>query len=121
MTRARSRASDRRGFTLIEILIALVLMTVVAVTLVGVTQFAGGFMDRSRAELAATEFIQLEMERFRALPWDSLVSGEHLRNRGRAQWAVSDSGSFRQLILVTEYRSHRGLRVVDTLVGYRLR
>lgn len=121
MIRTGSVASGRRGFTLIEVLIALVLMTVVAVALVGVTQFAGGFMDRSRAELAATEFIQMEMERFRALPWDSVVSGEHLRGRGRALWTVTDSASFRQLILVTEYRSHRGLGVVDTLVGYRVR
>lgn len=115
------RASAAEGFTLVEILVALVFLTLVAVSYGATTQWSSRVMSRSRAELDAQQFLEVETERLRLLAWDSLVDGTRSRGRGIATWSVVDSTSFRQVLLETRYGSPASGLVVDSVMIFRTR
>lgn len=110
-----------RGFTLPEILVALVFLTLVAVSFATTTQYAGRIVNRSRLELAAGQFLQVETERLRVVAYDSLRDGSRARGRGIATWSVQDSSSFRQVTLETRYGSPATGLLVDSIVLFRTR
>ena len=109
----------REGFTLVEILVAMVILTVVAVSFGATTQHATRIVTRSRTELAAQQFLEVEAERLRLLAFDSLVDGSRARGRGIATWWVQDSTAFRQVLLETRYGSPATGLVVDSVVIFR--
>lgn len=119
--RARARAAVLGGFTIIEVLVAVVFLTVVAVSLGAVTQQAARTIRRSRTELSAAGFLEAEVERLRVLDYDSVVSGKASRGRGLAIWTVEDSVTFRRVLLETRYGSPASGLVVDTVTLFRVR
>ena len=108
-----------RGFTLIEVLVALVFLTVVAVSIGGAMQNAIRNVRRSRMELNAAVFLEAEVERLRTMAFDSLVAGHRSRGPGIATWTVADSARFRQISLETRYGSPAGGWVVDSVTIFR--
>jgi len=109
------------GFTLVEVLVALVFLTVILISFGASSQYANRIINASRTELAAHQFMEIETERLRILAWDSLADGTRARGRGIASWTVQDSTSFRQVLLVTRYGSPASGLVVDSVVLFRRR
>ncbi|GMV05959.1 MAG: hypothetical protein AMXMBFR53_22360 [Gemmatimonadota bacterium] len=121
LTRRTRRASDRGGFTVVEVLVAVVFLTVVAVSLGAVTQQAARTVRRSRVELGAAEFLEAQVERLRILDYDSVVPGTFARGRGIATWTVEDSTTFRRVLLETRFGSPATGLVVDSVTLFRVR
>jgi len=109
------------GFTMVEVVVALLFMTIVALSFSASTQFAARLLGRSEIELRAAQYLEAEAERLRALSLDSLVTGSRSSGLGQASWEVVDSTTFVQVILATEYGSARVGSVVDSVTIYRLR
>ncbi len=114
-----TRRTRRAGFTLIEVLVTLVVMTIVSVSLAGANQYAARIMQRSRMELNATRFLESEVERLRLVPYTSLASGQRTSGRGIVTWTVVDSTTFRRVSVVTRYGSAATGMVFDSVTIYR--
>lgn len=111
----------RRGFTLLEVLIALVVLSVGALALVGTGRVSATSIRRATLELRAAQLLQEEAERLRALPVDSLRSGLALRAAGEVEWSVADSGAYLRVELVVRARPEAGSTLADTAWVYRAR
>lgn len=118
MTRA-PRGREPGGFTLVEVIVALVFLTVVAVSIGGAMQRATATIRRSRLELNAAVFLESEVERLRTQAYDSVRSGTHAHGPGIAAWTVADSTRFRQVLLVSRYGSPARGWVVDSVTIFR--
>ena len=116
MRRARSG-----GFTLIEILVAIVILSIGAMAWVGTGRVASASMRAATLELRAAELIQEEVERLRTTPLDSLRAGSATRPAGDALWTVEDSVAYLRVQLVVRTRPERGRILSDTVWVYRPR
>lgn len=114
-------AHRRAGFTMIEILVAMVILLIVAISLVGSSRVTAASVRRATAELQAAQLIHDEVERLRTLPLDSLVDGFSSRPGGGATWMVTDSGSYLRVELAVATWPVGGITVHDTLYVYRPR
>lgn len=112
--------AHRGGFTLVEIIVALLFLTVVAISFGATTQYSSRIMGRARDQLLAQEFMEAEAERLRIVAYDSLTSGSRAQGRGIASWTVVDSVTFRQVVLEVRYGSPAMGMTVDSLVLFRL-
>lgn len=115
------RRLDRRGVSIIELLVAVTLLATVVVGLAASSLYASRLVTRSRLRLEATEFLQAELERLSALPYESLASGSRTTAEGSASWTVRDSVNYRRIDLITNYNPREGTSQWDTVVAYRLR
>lgn len=104
MMRSR-RARIAPAFTVIEVMIAVIVLTIIAAALGRVARQAGAVSHRARRELAATGFLMTEAARLRVTPWNELADGTHARGDSVAAWTVSTSGHVRRVQLVTGYAS----------------
>jgi len=114
-------AGCQGGFTLAEVLVALVFLTLVSISFAATTQQAARIITRSRTELAAQQFLEAETERLRVLAYDSLRDGSNTRGRGIVTWWVQDSTTFRQVLLETRFGSPATGLLVDSVVLFRTR
>lgn len=111
----------RGGFTLVEVLVAIVILSVGALALVGTSRVASASVRQAVLELRAAQLIQEQAERLRTLPLDSLRAGSVARPVGDAAWTVADSGSYLRVQLVVHARPEAGRSLADTLYVYRPR
>lgn len=120
MTRAQSGPA---GFTIIEMMIAVVVLTVVAMSVGRVTQQAAEISRRARLELGASALLTTEATRLRRIPWGSLANGSRTRGDSVATWTVTDSADIRKVLLVTGYtpRSTETFVVLDSVLIVRWR
>ena len=111
----------RGGFTLVEVLVAIVILSLGAMAWVGTGRVAAASMRAAALELRAAQLIQEEVERLRTLPLDSVRSGSVSRPAGDALWTVADSGSYLRVELVVSSRPEAGRSLTDTVWVYRAR
>ncbi|MFZ5897815.1 MAG: type IV pilus modification PilV family protein [Bacillota bacterium] len=64
--------ADRRGFTLVEVLVALTVLTIVAVAFVPLFTFVAEGTQANRARLVATKLAASVIEEIRSLPYDQV-------------------------------------------------
>jgi prepilin-type N-terminal cleavage/methylation domain-containing protein len=107
------------GFSLVEVVVAVVILTLIVMSLTASNRYAATLAWRSEQELSAARFLEAETERLRVLPYDSLQSGARSSGRGTATWTVSDSGTFRQVILETRFGSATQGLLVDSVTLFR--
>lgn len=112
---------DRRGVSIVELLVGVTLLAVVVVSLAAASLYSSRTLRRSRLQLRAVEFQQTELERLLAMPYRGLASGARKTDDGTSEWTVEDSTRYRRIVLVTEYIPASGFAVLDTVVAYRLR
>ncbi len=116
MTRARAG-----GFTLIEVLVAIVILSVGAMAWVGTSRVASASMRAATLELRAAQLVQEEVERLRTAPLDSVRTGSATRQAGDVAWTVEDSVAYLRVQLVVRTRPERGRVLSDTVWVYRAR
>ncbi|KPK80137.1 MAG: hypothetical protein AMS25_10080 [Gemmatimonas sp. SM23_52] len=112
--------SDERGISIVELLVAVALLAVVVVSLAAAGLYANRTLTRSRVQLESAQFLQSELERLHAVPYDSLQSGSRTAAKGTSTWTVSDSSVYSRILLITHYAPTEGVSVWDTVVAYRL-
>jgi len=112
---------DARGFTLVEVIVAIVILTVGVLALVGSSRVAAASVRRATLELRAAELIQEDVERLRTLPLDSLRDGQATRRAGDTRWVVTDSVSYLRIELAITTRPEAGMALSDTVFLYRPR
>lgn len=125
MTRGCGRGALSRagvgGFTLVEILVAIVILSLGAMAWVGTSRVAAASMRAAALELRAAQLVQEQVERLRTLPVDSVRAGSAARPAGDALWTVTDSGSYLRVELVVRARPEAGRTLADTVYVYRAR
>lgn len=116
-----SHRLNRRGVSIVELLVGVTLLAVVVVSLAAASLYSSRTLRRSRLQLRAVEFQQTELERLLAMPYSGLASGARTTGDGKSEWTVEDSTRYRRIVLVTEFIPASGFAVLDTVVAYRLR
>ncbi|MHB1192174.1 MAG: type IV pilus modification PilV family protein [Longimicrobiales bacterium] len=109
------------GFTLVEILVAIVILSLGAMAWVGTSRVAAISMRAAALELRAAQLVQEQVERLRTMPVDSVRAGSAARLAGDALWTVADSGSYLRVELVVTARPEGGRTLADTVYVYRAR
>jgi len=106
--------SCRSGFTLVEVLVAVVVLAIGVLGLASTVAVVGWNMRLSYLKTQLRARAQLEMEGLLARGQEAFVSGERRQGGLSINWQVSGDG-LRQLLLVT--RQQLGPHeVADTLV-----
>jgi Tfp pilus assembly protein PilV len=105
------------GFTMTELLISVVVMMFgvlgfVSAMAVSTTELWYGARDTEVAMLAADQ-----LERVRALPYDSVRSGERVAGDYRLEWNVQGADPKRLTLSVT-FANRQGVPGADTLVAF---
>lgn len=112
---------SRDGFTLIEVLVAIVILAVGALALVGSSRVATTSLRRATLELRAAQLIQEEVDRLRTVPLAGLASGMAMLPDGESRWLVTDSGSYLRVEVEVRTRPEAGAELWDTVYVYRPR
>lgn len=116
---ARSGAASRAGFTLVELMVAVVLLFAMAIALVGTTRIVSRSLRQATLELRAAQLIHDEVHRLRTLPSASLQDGTATHPGGSSAWTVADSGAYLRVELEVTTAPLAGTSLVDTLYVYR--
>jgi prepilin-type N-terminal cleavage/methylation domain-containing protein len=109
------------GFTLVEVVVAIFILSLGALALVGTGRVASASLRQATLELRVAQLLQEEAERLRTLPVDSLRDGVASRVAGDALWIVRDSGAYVRVELVVAARPEAGRTLADTVYVYRPR
>ncbi len=111
MTRSRS------GFTLVEVLVAITVLSVGLVALAGsaaaVTRMIGrGKIDTRAAQLATQQVEILRLQAYSTAPWCTALAngGPQTTDHITLSWAVAVSGTGRRVDVSAAYATPRGVR-----------
>ena len=112
--------SSTRGFTLIEIMIAIIILSVGVLGMVGsaglVSRMVGQGKRNTRAAVVAIQRMEiLRRTALAATPHCSTLSGGTATTNGVTEtWSVTNSGSSRRLRVIVVYQTNRGT-LADTV------
>lgn len=130
MTRTKQRKMDRSsagararraGFTVIEVVIAMVILTIGVLGLAGTTAFFVRQVTISDLMTERTAAFQTIVDRLQSLPYDSVTSGSDSVGIFAATWSSVNNGSqYKTVTIITTGPGTRGApplsdpQVVDT-------
>ncbi len=110
----------QKGIAVLELLLAISLLATVILSLGASSLYTSRLLERSRSELRAAKFLQGELERLMALPYDSVVSGSRTLAEGTSNWTVIDSIDYREITLISHYAPISAISIWDTVAMYRI-
>ncbi len=116
---ARPRRLDRRGFTLVELMIGIALFALILTGLGSSAIYGSKIRTDSRARLGAAHFMQGELEYLLSQPFDSLTSGSRSSASGTSEWVVEDSFAYLKILLKITYAPTGGVSVKDSIAAFR--
>ncbi|GMV06481.1 MAG: hypothetical protein AMXMBFR53_27570 [Gemmatimonadota bacterium] len=111
----------RGGFTLVEVVVAVVVLSVGALALLGSSRVSATSLRRAVLETRVTRLLETEVERLRSAPLGTLANGTTTYPEGSTAWTVTDSVTYLRVELVVRARPERGASLVDTVWVYRPR
>jgi prepilin-type N-terminal cleavage/methylation domain-containing protein len=98
----------RRGFTLIEMIIAIVVMSVGILGLAGTASYVATQMGGGKAQTVAATMAMKVADSLAARRCSAIVSGSQTENRVTVTWTVADSSRTKWVTESVEYRLKRG-------------
>jgi prepilin-type N-terminal cleavage/methylation domain-containing protein len=99
--RARSRQIGNQGFTIIEVLIAVIILAVGLLGMAGTTTLVVKQTTLADVSTERTAALQTTVERLRALPFDSVVTGSDSVGPYILAWTTTNGGQWKSVRIVT--------------------
>ena len=93
--------SGRTGFSIVEVLIALVILAVGLLGMAGTTMLVVRQTTLADVTTERSVALQTTIERLQALPFDSLKAGQDSLGMYGISWTVTDVGQWKNLEFVT--------------------
>jgi prepilin-type N-terminal cleavage/methylation domain-containing protein len=120
-------ARAERGFTLIEVMLSVVLLTVGVMALVGSSAMVSRMIGHGRESTSISQQASSRFDRLRQLAASTsppctaggFASGSQSQYGVSESWTVPTSGNSRLVRVVLSYRTARGI-VADTVKSYIL-
>jgi type IV pilus assembly protein PilV len=106
--RRRSARRARRGFTLIEMIIAIMVMSIGIMGLAGTASFVAMQMGGGNAQTIAAALATKVSDSLSARRCSALVSGSQTKRGVSISWTVADSSRTRWVTEQVQYRPKRG-------------
>jgi len=94
-------ASDRRGFTIVELLVAMVILTIGLLAFAGTTMFLIRQVTVAHLTTARTMAVQSVVETLRSTPYDNVTSGDDEVGDYLLTWEATVDGSTRAVQIVS--------------------
>lgn len=91
----------RGGFSLIEVIVALIVLTIGVLGMAATTAFVVRQTTGADMRTNRTVALQTVVERLRAMPWDSVGNGSDVVGRFDVDWVSFDDGLTKQVTIVT--------------------
>jgi len=95
------RLNGQSGFSLLELVIALTILTVGTLAMAGTTIYAVRSVTLADLATERTAARQSAMENLMALPFDSIASGTDSNGTFSMDWSVTDFGEWKSINLIT--------------------
>jgi len=92
---------DEAGFSLVELMVALVILAVGVLGLAGVTAFTIQKVTVAELDTKRGAALQTAVEQLRATPLDSLQAGSDTVGAFVVDWTVTDNGTYATAQIVT--------------------
>jgi prepilin-type N-terminal cleavage/methylation domain-containing protein len=111
MIRTQTRVAPpgaRRGFTLIEMIIAIIVMSIGIMALAGTASFVATQMGGGNAQTIAAAMANKVSDSLAARRCSALVSGSQTRRGVTVSWEVADSSRTRWVTEQVQYKPKRG-------------
>lgn len=106
--RAATAARRRDGFSIIELIFALVVFTVGSLALAGLSATLHRQTTATNFRTERSAAITTALERLRAADFDSVAGGTDSIGHFRATWTVTDAGRYaKRVTLITEGPAYR--------------
>ena len=106
--RRRSARRARRGFTLIEMIIAIMVMSIGIMGLAGTASYVAMQMGGGNAQTVAAALATKVSDSLSARRCSALVSGSQTKRGVSISWTVADSSRTRWVTEQVQYRPKRG-------------
>jgi prepilin-type N-terminal cleavage/methylation domain-containing protein len=113
MRRLRSPRRARRGFTLIEVIIAIIVMSIGIMGLAGTASYVAIQMGGGNAQTIAASIATKVSDSLSARRCAALVDGSQTKRGVTVSWAVADSGRTKWVSEQLQYRTRRGPRTLN--------
>ena len=113
-----SPLADQRGISLVEIIVALIILSGTLLSLAGATGLASRQLLSGRTDLNAWAASQSQAENLMARDFDTISSGSATVHGFPMTWTVSGTNP-KKVLLHMDWTNRRGLVVTDTVVLYR--
>lgn len=95
------RPNGREGFSIVEVIIAIVILAVGLLGTAGTTLLVVKQTTLSDATTDRSVALQSTIERLRALPFDSVLAGQDSIGAFEIAWTVTEGGRWKSLEMVT--------------------
>jgi prepilin-type N-terminal cleavage/methylation domain-containing protein len=115
--RRTAALSDARGMTLVELLVAVVILTVTLFALAAATGVTARQVDMGREDTDSWMALQTQVETLIQQGYDDLVDGSAEVNGHPIRWTVAAGNPKKVLIMVERWNTNRRI-VEDTLLFY---
>ena len=109
--------SDRRGFTIVEVVIAIVIFSLGILGLVGTAASVTRMVARSQQQNKAATLSANRLEILRATRCASMAGGSATDGRYSIAWTVADTGQAKKVTITVSMPTARGIRT-DTTSSY---
>ena len=111
MIRLRARSvsrTPRRGFTLIEMIIAIIVMSIGVMGLAGTASYVATQMGGANAQTIAAGLATKVSDSLSARRCTALIDGSQTVRGVRVAWTVADSSRTRWITETVQYKTKRG-------------
>ena len=115
MRRRRRIARPRHGFTVIEMLIAIIVMAVGVMGLAGTARYVAMQMGNGRTQTIAATFATKVADSLSARRCAAIVGGTQTKRGVTITWTVADSTKTKWVTESVQYRTKSGAKTVNYL------
>lgn len=113
LRRRRRRLRARGGFTLIEMIIAIIVMAIGVMGLAGTASYVAIQMGGANVQTIAATLATQVSDSLAARKCSSLVSGTKTKRGITVSWAVGDSSRTKWVTEQVQYKTKRGSRTLN--------
>jgi prepilin-type N-terminal cleavage/methylation domain-containing protein len=118
MVKTRRRMKNRKGFTIVEIVLAITILLVGVLAFVGTSGYTARMLTRGNRSTKASFYAQERLETLASMRCANLAAGTSTSAGGVYShvWTISDalSNNSKRIRLITSYLSRPGVTRADT-------